>query len=109
MTTERHAGRLAAAVVVLALAALGGARVARQAAEHAAPRLLADEPYAPAPDTAPLVALGYRELFADLLFLRLKGYFGGRENTANGVWLRERSSCRSAPTCCTCCRTQMPI
>src|SRR5262249_6606709 len=38
-----------------------------------------------APATAPLVTLGYRELAADLFFLRLKGYFGGRENTANGV------------------------
>jgi len=47
--------------------------------------VLSDEPYAPAPDTAPLVALGYRELAADLLFLRLKGYFGGSESTANGI------------------------
>jgi hypothetical protein len=31
------------------------------------------------------VTLGYRELVADLLFFRLKGYFGGTENTANGV------------------------
>jgi len=73
---------LAAAVV---LAALGGARLAREAAEAEAPRVLSDEPYAPAPDTAPLVTLGYRELAADLLFLRLKGYFGGNESTANGV------------------------
>src|SRR5215468_8858405 len=77
--------RLAATAAVLAVAALGGARVARVAAEHHAPAVLADEPYAPAPDTAPLVTLGYRELFADLLFLRLKGYFGGDESTANGV------------------------
>jgi hypothetical protein len=73
---------LAAAAV---LAALGGARLAREAAEAEAPRVLSDEPYAPAPDTAPLVTLGYRELAADLLFLRLKGYFGGSESTANGV------------------------
>ncbi|HEX3479884.1 MAG TPA: hypothetical protein VHT91_32915 [Kofleriaceae bacterium] len=73
---------LAAAVV---LAALGGARLAREAAAAEAPRVLSDEPYAPAPETAPLMALGYRELVADLLFLRLKGYFGGDESTANGV------------------------
>ena len=85
MTAERHAGRLAAAVAAIALVALGVARVAREAAEHEAPRLLADEPYAPAPDSAPMVALGYRELFADLLFLRLKGYFGGSESTADGI------------------------
>jgi hypothetical protein len=77
--------RLAAASAIVAVLALGGARIARQAAEDLAPRVIADEPYAPTPETAPLVTLGYRELFADLLFLRLKGYFGGRENTANGV------------------------
>jgi hypothetical protein len=67
------------------VAAVAGARVAREAAKAEAPRFLAEEPYAPAPETAPLVTLGYRELFADLLFLRLKGYFGGNENTANGL------------------------
>jgi hypothetical protein len=77
--------RLAATCAVIAVLALGGARYLRQAAEDEAPKVIADEPYAPAPDTAPMVALGYRELFADLLFLRLKGYFGGRENTARGV------------------------
>ena len=70
---------------MIAVLALGGARYLRHAAEDEAPKVLADEPYAPAPDTAPMVALGYRELFADLLFLRLKGYFGGRDNTAHGV------------------------
>jgi hypothetical protein len=65
--------------------AIGGARMARDAAERGAPKLLADEPYAPAPRTAALVTLGYRELFADLLFLRLHGYFGGDENTASGI------------------------
>ena len=70
---------------MIAVLALGGARYLRQAAEDEAPKVIADEPYAPTPDAAPLVALGYRELFADLLFLRLKGYFGGSESTANGV------------------------
>jgi hypothetical protein len=77
--------RLAATAALVATVALAGARVAREAAQARAPRVLADEPYAPAPETAPLVTLGYRELFADLLFLRLKGYFGGTESTANGV------------------------
>jgi hypothetical protein len=77
--------RLAATAAAVAVLAIGAARFARDAAEDRAPKVIADEPYAPAPDTAPLVTLGYRELFADLLFLRLKGYFGGRENTANGV------------------------
>lgn len=73
------------ASVAIAAAAFAGTRVARDAAEAEAPRLFEDEPYAPAPATAPLVTLGYRELVADLLFLRLKGYFGGSETTANGI------------------------
>jgi hypothetical protein len=76
---------LAVTAGLVAALALVGARTAREAAEGDAPRVIADEPYAPAPDTAPLVTLGYRELFADLLFLRLKGYFGGHDNTAHGV------------------------
>jgi len=77
--------KLAATSALVAVLAIGGARVAREGAERRAPQVIADEPYAPTPDAAPLVALGYRELFADLLFLRLQGYFGGRENTANGI------------------------
>ncbi|HEX4417378.1 MAG TPA: hypothetical protein VH165_05735 [Kofleriaceae bacterium] len=77
--------KLAATSVLLAAIAIGGARVARVAAEQAAPQVIADEPYAPTPQAAPMVMLGYRELGADLLFLRLKGYFGGRDNTANGI------------------------
>lgn len=70
---------------VVVLMALGGARVARMAAEREVPAVLADEPYAPAPRTAALVTLGYRELAADLLYLRLRGYFGGSESTARGI------------------------
>jgi len=77
--------RLAATCAIAAVLAIAGTRFAREAAEQAAPRVIADAPYAPAPEAAPLIALGYRELFADLLFLRLKGYFGGRDNIASGV------------------------
>ena len=77
--------KLAATSAVVALVALGGVRVARVAAEREAPAVLADEPYAPAPRTAALVTLGYRELSADLLYLRLRGYFGGSESTAHGI------------------------
>lgn len=77
--------RLAAVAALVAAAGIAGARFAREAAEEEAPRFFADEPYAPAPDTAPLVTLGYRELSADLFFLRLKGYFGSTDNTANGI------------------------
>ena len=75
----------ATSALIAFVAALGGARGARELAEREAPKVIADEPYAPAPEAAPMVTLGYRELFADLLFLRLKGYFGGSENTANGI------------------------
>jgi hypothetical protein len=77
--------KLAAFAGFIVALGIGAARVARHAAEADAPQVIADEPYAPAPSTAPLVMLGYRELGADLLYLRLTGYFGGRENTANGI------------------------
>jgi hypothetical protein len=77
--------KLAVAAVVIAALGIGLARVARQAAQGEAPQVSDGEPYAPAASTAPLMTLGYRELFADLLYLRLMGYFGDRENTANGI------------------------
>jgi hypothetical protein len=75
----------AVAAGLAAALGIGAARVARQAAEDEAPQVIADEPYAPAPGIAPMVTLGYRELGADLLYLRLTAYFGGSENTANGI------------------------
>src|SRR5205823_865178 len=39
---------------------------------------------APAPDSAPMVFLGFREAAADLLWIRLLGYWGG-EATADGI------------------------
>jgi hypothetical protein len=77
--------KLGIAAGLVAALGIAAARVARQAAEGEAPQVIADEPYAPAPRTAPLVTLGYRELGADLLYLRLMGYFGGRDSTANGI------------------------
>lgn len=41
-----------------------------------------DPPYAPGPAAAPIVALGYRELAADLMLVRLIGYFGTPGNDA---------------------------
>lgn len=41
-----------------------------------------DRPYAPSPQAAPFVALGYREAMADALSLRLRGYFGGVSDDA---------------------------
>ncbi|HEY1815443.1 MAG TPA: hypothetical protein VGG74_24005 [Kofleriaceae bacterium] len=43
------------------------------------------EPYAPSPIAAPIVSLGFREVAADLFAIRLVGYYGDRESSANGV------------------------
>ena len=72
--------------LLIAAAALGGARVARETAKsERAAAAIEDAPYAPTPEAAPYVALGYRELAADLMFLRLRGYFGGVDSTADGI------------------------
>jgi hypothetical protein len=73
------------AVALVAVVALGGARVARQAAAALAPHERAEAPYAPSPQAAPLVSLGYRELGADISWVRLLGYFGGDTATASGI------------------------
>ncbi len=41
-----------------------------------------DLPYAPSPGAAPYIALGYRELAADLLWIRALGYVGGDDDQA---------------------------
>lgn len=69
----------------IAAVAFAGARVARHWAESSQPSANVEEPYAPPPAAAPYVSLGYREMAADLLWIRLTGYFGGDENTATGI------------------------
>lgn len=69
--------------ILVAVAAIGGARFAREAA--GARSEVVAEPYAPSPTSAPLVTLGFREAAADLLWIRLTGYFGGPESTSDGV------------------------
>lgn len=39
-----------------------------------------EQPYAPTPTAAPFVSLGYRELGADLLYVRLVGYIGAYDS-----------------------------
>jgi hypothetical protein len=68
--------------IAIALACFGGARFAREAAGE---RVDIVEPYAPSPTSAPIVFLGYREAFADLFWIRLTGYFGGPDSTADGI------------------------
>jgi len=75
-----------AAACVLALAALMGARAARSAAnaqrqEGTGPEL----PFAPSVRAAPLLSLGYREAAADLLYVRMLGYFRTDDSVGEGV------------------------
>jgi hypothetical protein len=73
--------------VALAIAAVsfGAARVARTAAKTEHDETTQPEPYAPSPSSAPFLSLGYREAVADLMFVRLRGYFGGQQMTADAV------------------------
>jgi len=76
----RTAPALAAAAALIA-AAQGARAVARDLRTGET----TDEPYAPSPAAVPFVSLGYRELTADLLIARVMPYFGGTDNTAEGV------------------------
>ena len=76
-----------AGTIAIALAALGAARAVRgvaRAERDAWPQTFS-EPWAPSPAMAPYVAMGQRELLADFLWIRTLGYFGGRNDTADGV------------------------
>lgn len=70
-------------VVLIAVVALGTARVAREAVADRPDAV--GEPYAPSAAAAPIVTLGYREAAADLLWIRFRGYFGGWQATSNGI------------------------
>jgi len=73
-----------AVVAVVFAAGIGTARLARvRAAEERPSHSVGDEPYAPSASAAPIMTLGYRELAADLLFVRLIGYYGSQDNDAH--------------------------
>jgi hypothetical protein len=72
------------AAVVTAAIALSTARVARSVASNMRDEDAVSEPYAPSPQVAPIVVVGYREAAADLMWIRLLGYWGG-EATAQGI------------------------
>lgn len=72
-------------VCAIAASSFAAARVARGVAHSEAQRSSTDVPFAPSPERAPFLSLGYRELAADILFVRLRGYFGGDNDTAQGV------------------------
>lgn len=66
---------------------LAGAQAVRRAvaAQRDAWPKVVEVPYAPSPGAAPFVTLGYRELATDLLWVRVVGYFGGEDDTADGI------------------------
>ena len=74
------------AVVAGVATALFGAHTLRVAANASRGKsLIAEAPFAPSPTAAPFVALGYRELGADVFSLRLMGYFAGTGDQAAGT------------------------
>ncbi len=76
-----------ATTVIIAAVSLAGARAARHVAiEGRNSEEIIEPPYTPSPSAAPFVSLGYRELAADLLYIRLRGYYGGYyDTTADAV------------------------
>jgi hypothetical protein len=76
-----NAALTTAAAVALIVAAQGARVVARDLRTGQA----VDEPLAPSPAATPFVSVGYRELTADLLLARVMPYFGGADDTAEGV------------------------
>jgi hypothetical protein len=76
--------RVAVAIGVAVLS-FGAARIARVAAKAERAETAQPEPYAPSQSSAPFLSLGYREAVADLMFVRLRGYFGGEQTTPEAV------------------------
>lgn len=72
-----------AAALLIAAAGLATARISRTVV--ATRDDVIEEPYAPSAAAAPFASLGYREAAADVLFIRLTGYFGSRQATAQGL------------------------
>jgi hypothetical protein len=77
--------KLAIVTLVVAVAGLAGARLARSMARDASRGEAEAQPYAPSPGAAPFISLGYREAAADALFVRLRGYFGDDANSAHTI------------------------
>jgi hypothetical protein len=76
----------AAAVLAAAVAILGARTLGAHANQTRAgwPKAV-DLPFAPSAGTAPFVSLGYREMMADLLWIRAIGYVGGDDDRAAGT------------------------
>ncbi|MBZ0232498.1 MAG: hypothetical protein K8M05_09240 [Deltaproteobacteria bacterium] len=78
---------LRAAAVLAALATVLGARAlgAHANETRAAWPKSVDLPFAPSAGSAPYVSIGYREMVADLLWIRAIGYVGGDDDRAAGT------------------------
>jgi hypothetical protein len=74
-------------VVACALTAIVAGRAVRGWAldERATWPKLLDAPYAPSAEAAPFVTLGYREVGADLMWIRMLAYLGGTSDTSDGI------------------------
>lgn len=70
--------------LLIAAVALGGSRLAKQSIVTSQGNGV-NEPYTPSPSAAPFVSLGYREAFADVLFVRLLGYFSDENSSGPAV------------------------
>jgi hypothetical protein len=74
------------AASVLALGALIGARAARSAANAERHEASGPEvPFAPSVGAAPFLSLGYQEVAADVLYVRMLGYFMGDDSVGHDV------------------------
>lgn len=70
--------------LLIVIAAFGTARIAKSALVRT-DKERASEPYTPSASAAPYVSFGYREAFADVLFVRLLGYFSDENSSGPAV------------------------
>ena len=63
-------------VALIAIGSLVGARLVREVAVDQRAAEVNEPPYTPSPTAAMFISLGYRELFADLIYARFRAYFG---------------------------------
>jgi hypothetical protein len=72
--------------LAVAAASIVGAQLVREAARSVRDADKAEQaPYTPTAQMAPFVSLGYRELAADLLYARFRGYFGGGQSSSDAM------------------------